>query len=211
MTGVKICGLKDSGAVSTAVEGGASHVGFVFFPPSPRAVDPETAGRLVLPVPDSVCVVGLFVDPDDALLRDVLSRVRIDCLQLHGHETPERVAEIRDLFGKRVLKAIPVATGADLHAIEAYAPVSDALLFDAKLSGTLPGGNGISFDWTLLQDVSLDLPWFLAGGLTPENVGQAISLLHPDIVDVSSGVERAPGLKDPVLIRRFLEAVRSAV
>ena len=206
---VKICGLSTAESVATAVGAGAAYVGFVFFPKSPRNVSPETAAALAVDVPPGVAKVGLTVDPDDDLLDRIAATVPLDMIQLHGSETPERVTEIRTRTGLPVMKAIGIADRADLAKIDLYAPVADQILIDAKppTDGELPGGNGLSFDWRLIQSRRWPVPWMLAGGLTPENVAEAIALTGARQVDVSSGVESAPGVKDPDRIRAFLKAV----
>ncbi len=207
---VKICGITDDEAMDAAVEAGADYVGLVFYPPSPRAVTAERAAELVEFTPDEIVKVGLFVDADDALLDSVLTRVRLDLLQLHGVETPERVEAIRLEYGLPVMKVISVASPADLAAAEPFLAVADRLLFDAKppKGAVLPGGNATAFDWTILAGRKWGLPWMLAGGLTAANVAEAIRVSGASAVDVSSGVESAPGLKDPARIRAFIEAVR---
>jgi phosphoribosylanthranilate isomerase len=205
---VKICGLNDAAALAAAVEGGARYLGFVFYPPSPRALSPEQAGDLARGAPADRTLVGVFVDPDDALLERVLERVPLDALQLHGAETPERVRAIKARTGCAVIKALQVAKARDLAPVASYAPVTDMLMFDArppKEPGRLPGGNGLSFDWRLLQDLRLERPWLLSGGLSVDNLAAAVTLCRPPAVDVSSGVERRPGHKDPAKIRQFLE------
>jgi phosphoribosylanthranilate isomerase len=207
---VKICGITDEEAMEAAVEAGADYVGLVFYPKSPRAVTPERATELLSYQPQEVKRVGLLVDPDDALLDAVVGGARLDLLQLHGHETPERVEAIRLEYGLPVMKVIPVAGPDDLLAAEAYLEVADRLLFDARppAGATLPGGNAVSFDWTLLAGRRWPLPWMLAGGLTPANVAEAIRISGARTVDVSSGVETAPGQKSPDLIRAFIAAAR---
>lgn len=212
---IKICGLTDEEAVETAVEAGADFLGFVFFPKSPRAVTPERVVQMVADLPpdiwDEVKTVGLFVDPTDAELDDVFRILRLDVVQLHGHETPERVEHIRLEYGVEVIKAIGVATAADLDTAKAYAGIADFLLFDAKppAGADRPGGNAISFPWALMRDWQdpTETPWLLAGGLTPDTVADAIRQSGAPGVDVSSGVESAPGEKDPELIARFIAAV----
>jgi phosphoribosylanthranilate isomerase len=205
---VKVCGLTDPAAVVAAAEGGARFFGFVFYPPSPRSLDLAKAARLAALVPEGRTKVGVLVDPTDADLASLLGEVPLDCLQLHGGESPERVAAIRQGTGRRVMKALKIADGRDLAVVPAYAEVSDMLLFDAKPStepGRLPGGNGLAFDWRLLQGLAPARPWLLSGGLSAENLALAVELCRARGVDVSSGVEQRPGLKDPVRIRRFLE------
>jgi phosphoribosylanthranilate isomerase len=198
--------------METAVEAGADYVGLVFFPPSPRAVTPERAAELTDLLPEGLVKVGLFVDPTDALLDQVLTRVRLDLLQFHGTEPPERLEAVRLEYGLPVMKMIPVAAAADLAAAEPYLAVADRLLFDARApkGAALPGGNAQAFDWTVLKDRKWGLPWMLAGGLTPANVAEAIRVSGAPAVDVSSGVESAPGLKDPAKIRAFIAAAKGA-
>jgi phosphoribosylanthranilate isomerase len=208
----KICGVSDRAAVAAAARGGARWIGLVFFPPSPRAVTAEQAASLAGEAPSGLGRVGLFVDPDDALLERVLGQVPLEMLQLHGSEPPARVAEIRTRFGRPVMKAIKVAQAEDLEAVERYAPVVDRLLFDAKapksMAGALPGGNALSFDWKLLAGRRWPRPWMLSGGLKAENLAEAVATTGAGAVDVSSGVESAPGAKDPALIAAFLELAR---
>lgn len=208
MAQVKICGLTRPEHVAAAVEAGAAFVGFVFFPKSPRNLTPEAAATLALEVPPGVARVGLFVNPDDALLDAVLAVVPLDILQLHGSESPDRVAEIKARTGLPVMKAVGVAGPQDLDALWDYGLVADMLLVDAKApkDAALPGGNGLAFDWRLLVGRKFLTPWMLAGGLTPDNVAEAVRLTGARIVDVSSGVESAPGEKDGALIRDFVAA-----
>lgn len=208
MAQVKICGLRDPAHVAEAAAAGARYLGFVFFPRSPRAVTPAEAAALAADVPPGVARVGLFVDPDDALLDAVLAQVPLDMIQLHGRESPDRVAEVRAATGLPVMKAVGIAGPEDLPALTHYGLVADMLLVDAKPQpgAALPGGNGLAFDWQLLRGRRLLRPWLLAGGLTPLNVAQAIRLTGALGVDVSSGVESAPGVKDSGLIRAFLAA-----
>lgn len=207
---VKICGITDEDAMDAAIEAGADYVGLVFFPPSPRNVTPDRAAELVEFAPGDVTKVGLFVDPDDSTLDAVLTRVRLDLLQLHGHETPERVEAIRLEYGLPVMKVLSVSDAADLDAAEPYLAVADRLLFDAKppKGAVLPGGNATSFDWSILTGRKWGLPWMLAGGLTPANVAEAVRISGASCVDVSSGVESAPGVKDAEKIRAFIAAAR---
>lgn len=205
----KICGLKTLADIQAAAEAGAGYVGFVFFPKSPRHVEIETARALSLEVPTGIAKVALVVNADDAMLEALLDRVAIDMLQLHGSESPERVAEVKARFGLPVMKAIGIADESDLAKIDDYAGVADQLLIDAKppKGGDLPGGNGLSFDWQLLAGRKYwTVPWMLAGGLTPENVGEAIARTGAKQVDVSSGVEAGPGVKDPAKIAAFIRA-----
>lgn len=208
MTQVKICGLREPAHVAAAAEAGARYLGFVFFPKSPRAVSPEEAASLVQDVPPGVARVGLFVDPDDAVLEAVLARVPLDLIQLHGAESPDRVAEVKARFGLPVMKAVGLAGAEDLPALTDYGLVADMLLVDAKppRDADLPGGNGLAFDWRLLTGRRWLRPWLLAGGLTPRNVAEAVRLTGAMAVDVSSGVETAPGKKNSDLIRDFIAA-----
>lgn len=208
----KICGLKTADAVDAAVSGGASLVGFVFYGRSPRCVDPATVRQLGAKVPPSVLKVGLIVDESDARIAEILAGCDLDLLQLHGHETPQRVVEIRARFGKNVIKAIPVSATADLDRAAAYEAVADYLMFDAKppksMANALPGGNALSFDWTLLGNRQFKRPWFLAGGLTPDNLIEAVRISGAPMIDVSSGVEDRPGEKNVSKIKAFLDASR---
>ncbi len=208
MARVKICGLSAPESLRVAVEAGARYVGFVFFAKSPRNLSPDAARALAAEVPPGVAKVGLVVDASDAALDEINALVPLDMLQLHGRESPERVAEIRARLGLPVMKAIGIATEADLAAIARYEPVADQLLIDARPApgADLPGGNGLAFDWHLLAGRKWQKPWMLAGGLSPENVARAINLTGARQVDVSSGVESAPGVKDAALIRAFVAA-----
>ena len=210
---VKICGLTTAEQVSAAADAGARYLGFNFFPKSPRYVTPAEAAELAAGVPVGVAKVGLVVNPDDALLDDLAAVVPLDVLQLHGAETPDRVAEIKARYGLPVMKVIGVADASDLEAIDTYSDVADMLLIDAKppRDAVLPGGNGLRFDWRLLAGRKYwQVPWMLAGGLTPENVGEAIAATGARVVDVASGVESAPGVKDARLMRAFVEAASTA-
>lgn len=206
----KICGLSTPETVDAAVAAGAQYVGFVTFPASPRHVASVEALRVLgSRVPAGVVRVGLFVDPDDALLDARLASGAIDLLQLHGRETPQRLAEIRARTGKPVMKAIKVAAASDVETgIAAYAPVVDRLMFDAA-EGTLPGGNATAFDWTFLAGRRVPKPWFLAGGLNVGNVAEAVRVTGAPAVDVSSGVEASRGVKSADLIRAFLDTVKA--
>ncbi|WP_050928218.1 phosphoribosylanthranilate isomerase [Aestuariivita boseongensis] len=206
---VKICGLTTEDQVSAAAEAGARFLGFNFFPKSPRYVTPARAAELAAQVPVGVAKVALVVNASDEELEQIVSTVPIDILQLHGSEPPERVAQLKARFGLPVMKVIGVADEADLAAIDIYEPVADMLLIDAKppKDAVLPGGNGLAFDWRLLAGRKYwTRPWMLAGGLTPENVAQAIAMTGARAVDVASGVERAPGVKDPALMAAFVQA-----
>jgi phosphoribosylanthranilate isomerase len=210
-TEVKICGLRSEPALDAALAGGADYIGFVFYPRSPRNIEPAAARALAAKARGRAKVVALLVDPDDALLADVIETVAPDIVQLHGAETPERVTDIARRFGKPVMKAVAVATPADVTAALEYAGHADRILFDAKpLPGEpLPGGNGIAFDWQALAGLEGRVDFMLAGGLTPDNVGEAIRRTGARAVDVSSGVESRPGEKDPDLIRRFIQAAKT--
>ena len=210
---VKICGLRTPEAVAAAVDAGASYVGFVFFPKSPRHLSYAQAATLAKSVPDDVVKVALTVNADDAALSEMLTEVPVDMLQLHGAETPERVAEVKAKFGLPVMKAVGVAEASDLRALKEYAAVADLLLVDAKppKGSALPGGNAVAFDWRLIAGFEWSVPWMLAGGLTPENVATAVELTGATMVDVSSGVESAPGVKDLNKIAAFVKAAKGAV
>ena len=211
----KICGVKDRAALDAAVAGGAAYVGFVFFPRSPRNVTAADVGALAAALPGNVTAVALAVDPDDALIDAILAGAPdIAMFQLHGAETPARVAEVRARTGKRAMKAIKVSEAADLDAAQPYLEAADMLLFDAKppadMKNALPGGNAVSFDWRILAGRSWPRPWMLSGGLDAENVADAIRISGAPALDVSSGVESAPGVKDPARISAFLKAVAAA-
>lgn len=210
MTEVKICGVNSAEALGWAAAAAADFVGFVFFPPSPRAVTPAQAGAISGSLAGGPQRVGLFVDPDDAEIAATLAAVPLDVIQLHGEETPERVAAVRARFGVPVMKALGIATEADLALIADYAKVADRLLLDAKPppGAALPGGNAAPFEWRLARLAPIPVPWLLAGGLTPSNVAQAISASGAPGVDVSSGVERARGVKDEALIHGFVRGAR---
>lgn len=205
---VKICGLRTQADVAAVAKAGAAYAGFVFFPKSPRHLTIPEAKALALAVPLGLAKVALIVNADDAAIEAILAEVPIDILQLHGAESPERVAEVRDRFGLPVMKAVGLSGEADLAAVMDYALVADQLLVDAKPgSGTdLPGGNGLAFDWRLLVGRRWLRPWMLAGGLGPHNVAEAIKLTGVLQVDVSSGVESEPGVKDAGLIAAFIAA-----
>jgi phosphoribosylanthranilate isomerase len=207
----KICGLASEAAVAAAVAGGAAYLGFNFYPPSPRSVSPERAAALCAAVPAGVRRVGLFVDAADEANQAVLNAAPIDILQFHGQESPDRVAEARHRFGLPVMKAIAVAAPEDVLAAYRYEDAADMLLFDAKpprRAGALPGGNGLAFDWRLIAGHQWRRPWLLSGGLTAELLSEAVRISGAAGVDVSSGVERRPGDKDPDKIREFLVAAR---
>ena len=209
---VKICGIRTEAALSAACDAGAAYVGFVFFPKSPRNVTVAEAAALAVATPMGEAKVALVVNPDDAQLDEITGNVPLDMIQLHGAETPQRVAEIRARYGLPVMKAIGIAGPEDVAKIDQYAAVADQLLIDTKApkDAVLPGGNGQTFDWKLARRKYWTKPWMLAGGLTAENVAQAISLTGARQVDLSSAVESAPGVKDPAKIRAFMDAVRAA-
>ena len=211
---VKICGVSTVDVLEAAVSQGASDVGLVFFPRSPRNVSAEEAAALSAAAPAKITVVGLFVDPPDETLESVLSVAQLDLLQLHGSESPERVAEIRRRTGKPAMKAIKVAGPDDIEAARRYDGIADRLLFDAKAPSTegryMPGGNALTFDWRMLAGLDWPCPWMLSGGLTPETVAEAIRTSGAPGVDVSSGVESAPGVKDTSLIAAFIRAAEGA-
>jgi phosphoribosylanthranilate isomerase len=209
----KICGLSTAESVAAAAAGGARFVGFVFYPPSPRHVTAEQAAALAARVPAGIMRVGLFVDAADAALAGILDRVPLDLLQFHGRENPRRVAEVKARFRKPVMKAIAIAGPEDADAALPYLEVADWILFDAKPpranAGALPGGNGLAFDWQLLGRRHWGRPWMLSGGLTPKNVAEAVATTHARAVDVSSGVEIRPGIKDLSKISAFLTAAHA--
>jgi phosphoribosylanthranilate isomerase len=212
-TRAKICGLKTPEAVAAALDGGAAYLGFVFFARSPRNIAPDEAGRLAQPARGrGVKLVGVTVDPTDAELDRIAAGLRPDLIQLHGKESPQRVAEIAARTGLGAIKAISVAGDSDLETAALYEGVAEQLMFDARTppGAALPGGMGAAFDWTLMKGRKFARPWFLAGGLDPWNVGEAVAVSGAPLVDVSSGVERGAGCKDPALISAFLDAVRRA-
>lgn len=210
---VKICGLTRPEDVSAVADAGAAYAGFVFFPKSPRNVTIEQARHLAVEVPVGVAKVALVVNADDALLDAITAAVPLDILQLHGSESPKRVSEVRSRYGLPVMKAVGVADQEDVAALDLYAEVADQILVDAKppKNADLPGGNGVSFDWRLISARRWSKPWMLAGGLTPDNVAEAIALTGAKQVDVSSGVETAPGVKDAGVIQEFIQASRVPV
>lgn len=208
---VKICGLTDEGAIRAAISAGANYAGFVFYPASFRHLESGRAAELKKLLPPAIKSVSVLVDPDDALLEQVKSVLAPDYLQLHGSETPERLREIKKRFGIAIIKGIPVHSADDITAAMRFADCADMLLFDAKAPmSSLPGGTGTSFDWNFLNGKTFLLPWFLSGGLNVENVAEAIRVSGAKMVDVSSGVERAPGVKDEGLIEAFVKAAKNA-
>ncbi len=204
---VKICGIRDREVLESAVEGGAAAVGFAFVAGSPRELSPGEAARLAPHVPPAVLKVGLFVDAEDEAIGQAAEAAGLDVLQLHGRETPRRASEVRGRFGLEVWKALPVSGPADVSATFAYEDAVDRLLFDSRppAGARLPGGNALAFDWSLLAAPLPDLPWLLSGGLTADNLEEAVGASGAVAVDVSSGVERSRGVKDPALVRAFLE------
>ncbi|HEY4163305.1 MAG TPA: phosphoribosylanthranilate isomerase [Dongiaceae bacterium] len=210
---VKICGLKTTDAAAAAVDNGADYVGFVFFRKSPRCLEPEAAGALGRAVPQGVVKTGLLVDDSDERIAAILQACPLDLLQLHGSETPERVATVKAKFGVPVMKVIKVTTADDIAKAADYAAVADRLLFDAQppadMKNALPGGNAVSFDWSLLRGRQFPLPWMLSGGLKIANLAEAVRISGTPAVDVSSGVEDRPGEKSPSKIKGFLELART--
>lgn len=208
---VKICGLTAVEQVEAACAAGASYVGFVFVPASPRAVSPAEAGALAPAAAPGCVKTGLFVDPDDAAIDAALEACPLDLIQLHGTETPDRVVALRERIGLPVMKAVPIATEADLASVTRYEGVVDQILVDAKAEpgAAIPGGGGVPFDWRLIAGRRWSRPWMLAGGLTPENVAEAARLTGATQVDVSSGVEARRGVKSIDKIRAFCDAARS--
>ncbi len=209
---IKICGLSTPATLEAALDAGADMVGFVFFPPSPRHIDLARARELAAVTGARALKVALSVDADDAYLDEVVAALAPDILQLHGRETPARTAEIRARYDRPVMKALGVSTQADFAVLAAYEAVADRILFDAKppKGATRPGGNGHAFDWALLGARTFQRPWMLSGGLNGESVATAIAATRPPGIDVSSGVESSPGVKDPALIEAFMARARAA-
>ena len=210
---IKICGLRTPAALEAALEGGASHVGFIFFAKSPRYIAPDEAGELRRAARGRAEAVAVSVDADNAFLDEIVDAMSPDMLQLHGRETPERVAAVQRRYGLPVMKALAVSAAADIEGARRYFGVADRMLFDARppKGSELPGGNGVAFDWRLLAGLDRDVEYMLSGGLSAENVAAALALEGPVGIDVSSGVERAPGEKDPALIAGFFAAVEAAL
>jgi len=208
---VKVCGLATVDDVRACADADANYMGLVFFEKSPRNITIPAARELALAAPLGLAKVALVVNPSDAELDAIIATVPLDMVQLHGRETPERVAEVKARFGLPVMKAVGIADGDDLPKLESYFGVADQILVDAKppKGGELPGGNGLSFDWRLLAGRRWPCPWMLAGGLTPENVAQAVKMTGAKQVDVSSGVEDAPGQKNAELIQKFVQSSRA--
>ena len=209
---IKICGLKTPEAVAAALDGGATHIGFIFFPKSPRHLTPADAGRLRVAAHNRAKVVAVTVDADDKTLDEIVRKLSPDMLQLHGHETPERVADVKARYGLPLIKAFPIRKATHLRAIVPYQGIADRFLFDAKppKGSDLPGGNGVSFDWTLLDALDDSVDYMLSGGLNAGNIAEALHKTRAPGIDVSSGVERAPGEKDVRLINEFFQAVSDA-
>jgi len=208
----KICGLSTPESVEAALRGGAAYLGFNFFDASPRCIAPGAAAALARPAWGRAAVVAVTVEPDDAFLERLMEVLAPDFIQLHGRESPARARDVAARTGAGVIKALAISDASDLDAASAYGEAGASLMFDAKppKASPLPGGNGAAFDWSMLAGRRFDRPWFLAGGLDPWNVGEALGASGAPIADVSSGVERGAGLKDPALIEAFLEAVRRA-
>ncbi len=209
---IKICGLKTDETLAAALAGGASHVGFIFFAKSPRYVEPVEAGRLRQSAIGRAKAVAVSVDADDAFLDRIVAEMRPDILQLHGSESPARVAEVKARHGLPVMKAMAISEAADLERLKPFIGIADRFLFDAKppKGSQLPGGNGVAFDWKVLAALDADVDYMLSGGLNAANIGDALRQANPPGIDISSGVESAPGVKDPALIEQFFRAVRAA-
>jgi phosphoribosylanthranilate isomerase len=212
MLDIKICGLKTDAALAAALTGGTSHVGFIFFAKSPRNIAPDEAGRLRQVARGKAKAVAVTVDADDDFLDAIVAQMQPDMLQLHGSESPARVAELKARHCLPVMKAFPVREASDLAAIAPYRGIADRLLFDARppKGSELPGGNGMSFDWTILAGLDAGLDYMLSGGLNAANIGEALRLANPPGIDISSGVESAPGIKDVARIDAFFKAVAAA-
>lgn len=208
---IKICGLTTPETLDAALSGGAAFVGAVVFPPSPRHIEPLHAATLFERARGKAKIVAVTVDADDALLTEIALILKPDLIQLHGSETPQRSVEVRRLTGAGIIRALPIRRAEDFDGVEAWTPVVDYLMFDAKppKGSVLPGGVGAAFDWTLLAGRTFDKPWFLAGGLNPDNLAEAVAISGARLADVSSGVESAPGVKDASRIAAFLQAARS--
>lgn len=209
---VKICGLTSVEAIEAAANAGAAYAGFVFFDPSPRNIRPREAPALVKHVPKGMKRVGVFVEPDDSLLERAIVAGRLDIIQLHGDERPERLKSLKARLNVEIWKAIPVSTASDLERAKRYRDDANLILFDARTpkASRLPGGMGIAFDWKLLNRFNHRMPWCLSGGLTVGNVAEALATTGASMLDVSSGVESEPGIKDPAKISAFMEAVKAA-
>ncbi|HEX4848921.1 MAG TPA: phosphoribosylanthranilate isomerase [Novosphingobium sp.] len=207
---IKLCGLTDSTALDAAIAARADYAGFNFYPPSPRFLTPAKAAELGARAAGRIGRVGVFVDAADAEISEAVAAGRLDAIQLHGSETPQRTAEVRSRFSLPVWRVIGVAKAEDIAKATAYAGAADFILFDAKTpKGTLPGGMGLAFDWNLLAGLKIAQPWGLAGGLTAANIGDAVRITGAPLVDAASGIESAPGVKDPALIAAFCAAARA--
>lgn len=205
MADVKICGITSVDAAQTAIDAGARFLGFIFYKDSPRYCEPEVVAEILSDIPERVSTVGVFVDDTNDYIKEVISEAPLDMIQLHGNESPERVREIRHEFSLPIIKVFRLESEADLTTVEDYIPTVDWLLFDTKPSlGEMPGGNGRLFDWKILNDKEYQKPWMLSGGLNADNIAAAIDALNPRVLDVSSGVEKSPGVKDADKIRAFL-------
>ncbi|MET3856747.1 phosphoribosylanthranilate isomerase [Rhizobium sp. OAE497] len=209
---IKICGLKTAEAIDRALARGATHIGFIFFEKSPRYIEPDVAGRLAEAARGKAKIVAVTVNPTNDDLDEIVALLRPDMIQLHGDESPERVLTIKAVYGLPVMKAFSVRTSEDLQRVEAYIGIADRFLFDAKppKGSELPGGNGVSFDWSLLSWLDDSVDYMLSGGLNKDNIAQAMAITKAPGIDVSSGVESAPGTKDVVMIDRFFDAVEKA-
>ena len=209
---IKICGLKTQEAIERVIARGATHVGFIFFPKSPRHIDPEVAAELAEPVRGRARIVAVTVDVSDEDLDDIVHLLKPDILQMHGSETPERVLQAKALYGLPVMKAFSVRDASDLDRIDPYLGVADRFLFDAKApaGSELPGGNGVSFDWKIMASLDESVDYMLSGGLNKDNVGLALASTRARGLDVSSGVESAPGVKDTAMIDAFFDAIAEA-
>lgn len=209
---IKICGLKTDAALAAALAGGASHVGFIFFPKSPRNIDATEAGRLRQAAYGKAKAVAVTVNASDEALDEIVAKMQPDMLQLHGAETPQRVAEVKARYKLPVIKALAISEAADLEHIQPFIGIADRFLFDAKppKDAVLPGGNGVAFDWRILAGLDAAIDYMLSGGLNAANIGEALRLANPRGIDISSGVESAPGVKEPALIEQFFRAVATA-
>lgn len=209
---IKICGLKTAEAIDRALQRGATHIGFIFFEKSPRYIEPDVAGRLAEAARGKAKIVAVTVNPTNDDLDEIVSLLRPDMIQLHGDESPERVLTIKAVYGLPVMKAFSVRTSDDLQRVEAYIGIADRFLFDAKppKGSELPGGNGVSFDWSLLSWLDDSVEYMLSGGLNKDNIAEAMAITKAPGIDVSSGVESAPGIKDVAMIDRFFDAVEMA-
>ncbi len=209
---IKICGLKTAEAIDRALQRGATHIGFIFFEKSPRYVEPDVAAALAAPARGKAKIVAVVVDPSNDDLDEIVALLKPDILQLHGSESPERVLTIKAVYGLPVMKAFSIRTADDLKRVEAYIGIADRFLFDAKppKGSELPGGNGVSFDWSLLTWLDGNVDYMLSGGLNKANIAEALAITKAPGIDVSSGVESAPGVKNVVMIDEFFDAVEQA-